>query len=105
MRYPQLMMAALATAVLLSTGCGRVSPAASAGPIIDTKTAGASKLTNVTPRVAGGGLLAAGVGTLKGRVIDAGGRGLAGAIVVVDPSGARVTTDASGAFRMANVAS
>lgn len=104
MRYPQLMMAALATAVFL-TGCGRVSPTASAGPVIDTRTAGASKLTNVTPRVAGGGLVAAGVGSVKGRVIDASGRGLAGAIVAVDPSGARVTTDATGSFRMTGVSS
>jgi hypothetical protein len=108
MSYTKLFLAGL-VAALVTTGCGRVAPTG-ANLSVDSKSgkaAGGTKLgSNYGSPVAGGGLLAAGAGTLRGKVIDAASnRGLAGAVVVLEPGGQRLTTDATGTFRASGIQS
>lgn len=102
MSYAKFFFAGLAVA-LLATGCGRVAPTG-AGLTVGSKAK--VPAGSVGSGYTGGGLIASGVGSLSGQVIDAASsRGLAGAVVVLEPGGQRLTTDATGTFRATGIAS
>ena len=105
MRTAHLIAGAIAASIAL-TGCGRVASTQVARPVAGSTTKKAAS----TGSVAGTGaaptvnMMAAGVGSARGQVIDkATGRPLAGVTVVAKTAGLRATTDATGAFVIAGL--
>lgn len=110
MRYPQLLIAALAAAALLATGCGRVS---TTQPALPSKGASTNKPGATSPYKGGSGTVtttpgkavgtaSTGKGTITGRVVDDSTKSpVAGATVVVNPGAIKVSTDAAGRFTLA----
>lgn len=88
-----ILVAAIA---VITTGCGRVSATQSR---LGTSAVGAAS-TNATPGSLGKvNLTSGGNGALHGRVLDAAGRPVAGAVVQIGATGQRVTTDGTGTYK------
>lgn len=103
MRHPATLIVGLIAASIALTGCGRVSSTQVARPATGAAAkqaagvqSGGQAGTRTAPTV---NMMAAGVGSARGRVVDkATGRPLAGLTVVAKSAGLRATTDANGAF-------
>lgn len=104
MRHAAYLMIGLVAASIALTGCGRVSSTQVARPATGAAAKKAASVGGTYGGTSSGpaptvNMMAAGVGSAKGTVIDkATGRPLAGVAVVAKSGGLRATTDANGAF-------
>lgn len=107
MRPPSPFIAVFLLTMFALSGCGRIN-SAQAGlstSKVTSKKAGTSiggqSLTGAQPVAT---MFGTGTGTLRGRVLDvATQHGVSGAVVMIQPGGMRVTTDATGNFHVDGV--